>query len=200
MYLNNLGGMIARRTWRKEFSPEKFLYHHRKQDQHHSHQQDLSFRKLLQHHHHHHIHSQFPQSNHSPNTNTPFSYPLNQGRQHHYITVPQILRCPKAPDIIKTKENKGLWSQPATFCPSVEGKQFINKETWLAARKVANPPKNKQNKIKNKQNLLRMLDCQCWNILEDRLSNWKPALFQHLIVWIPRGVISLHFYIQDGVV
>jgi hypothetical protein len=33
-----------------------------------------------------------------------------------------------------------------TFCPSVEGKQFVNKEAWLAARKVANPPKNKQNK------------------------------------------------------
>jgi hypothetical protein len=38
---------------------------------------------------------------------------------------------------------------------------------------------------------LPMLE-QCWNILEHRLSNHKPALFQHLIAWFPRGVISFH--------
>ena len=31
-----------------------------------------------------------------------------------------------------------------TFCPSVEGKKYPNKETWLEARKKENPPKNKK--------------------------------------------------------
>jgi hypothetical protein len=30
-----------------------------------------------------------------------------------------------------------------TFCPAVEGKEFGNKEAWMAARKVVNPPKPK---------------------------------------------------------
>jgi hypothetical protein len=28
-----------------------------------------------------------------------------------------------------------------TFCPEVEGKEYVNKEAWLAAKKLANPPK-----------------------------------------------------------
>lgn len=31
-----------------------------------------------------------------------------------------------------------------TFCPSVEGKKYPNKETWLEARKKENPPKKKK--------------------------------------------------------
>lgn len=34
-----------------------------------------------------------------------------------------------------------------TFCPSVEGKKYPNKETWLEARKKENPPKKKKERI-----------------------------------------------------